>query len=114
MLLSRKVLIHDDMRGVPEFLFKIILSRGYRAGFAKNGNEIIAMLLNDQYDVVLTNGGYQELNLDQCMQLRSASVFVIDIKDPHSHNEDNDLKADLCLRRPILISELWQTLEKPF
>ena len=114
MLLSRKILIHDDMRGVPEFLFKIILSRGYKAGFAKNGNEIIAMLSNDQYDVVLTNGGYKELNPDQCMHLRSSSVFIVDIKDSGNQNQDRDLKADLCLRRPILISELWLALERPF
>ena len=114
MLLSRKVLIHDEMRGVPEFLLKVILNRGYKAGFAKDGNEIIAMLSNVQYDIVLTNGGYKELNPDQCAQLRTSSVFIVDIKDSRDQNRDMDLKADLCLRRPILISELWQALEKLF
>ncbi len=112
MLLSTKVLIHDDKPDIPEFLFKTILSRGYKAGFAKDGDEIIAMLANDQYDVVLTNGGYKELNPDQHMQLKSSSVFIIDIKDSRNHNQDMDLKADLYLPRPILISELWQALHK--
>jgi len=109
-----KVLIHDERPDVPEFLHKIILSRGYKAGFAKDGTEIIAMLSNDQYNVVLTNGGYKELNPDQHMQLKSSSVFIIDIKDSRNHNQDMDLTADLYLQKPLLISELWQALEKPF
>jgi DNA-binding response OmpR family regulator len=112
MLLSTKVLIHDDRPDIPEFLFKTILSRGYKAGFAKDGAEIIAMLSNDQYDVVLTNGGYKELNPDQHMQLKSSSVFMIDIKDSRNQNQDMDLRADLCLPRPLLISKLWQALHK--
>jgi DNA-binding response OmpR family regulator len=112
MLFSTKVLIHDDRQDIPEFLFRTILNRGYKAGFAKDGAEIIPMLSNDQYDVVLTNGGYKELNPDQHMQLKSSSVFIIDIKDSGNHNQDMDLKADLYLPRPLLISELWQALHK--
>jgi DNA-binding response OmpR family regulator len=111
---SAKVLIHDDRPDTPEFLLEIIVNRGYKAGFAKDGSEIIAMLSNDQYDVVLTNGGYRELNPDQHMQLKSFSVFIIDIKDSLSLNQDMDLKADLYLPRPFLISELWHAMKKPF
>ena len=114
VLNSAKVLIHDDRPDTPEFLLEIIVNRGYKAGFAKDGSEIIAMLSNDHYDVVLTNGGYRELNSDQHMQLKSSSVFIIDIKDSRSQNQDMDLKADLYLPRPLLISELWLALEKPF
>jgi DNA-binding response OmpR family regulator len=114
MLLSTKVLIHDDRPDIPEFLLKTILSRGYKAGFAKDGTEIIAMLSNDHYDVVLTNGGYKELNPDQHMQLKSSSIFIIDIKDSRNQDQDMDLKADLYLPRPLLISELWRAIETPF
>jgi CheY-like chemotaxis protein len=114
MLYSAKVLIHDDRPDTPKFLLEIIVNRGYKAGFAKDGTEIIAMLSNDEYDVVLTNGGYKELNPDQHMQLKSSSVFIIDIKDSRNQNQDMDLRADLHLPRPLLISELWQALEKPF
>jgi CheY-like chemotaxis protein len=114
MLYSTKVLIHDDRSDTPEFLLEIIVNRGYKAGFAKCSAEIIAMLSNDQYDVVLTNGGYKELNTDQYIKLKSSSVFIIDIKDSRNRNQDMELKADLYLPRPFLISELWQALEKPF
>jgi hypothetical protein len=112
MSLSTKILIHDGRPDIPEFLLNVILSRGYKAGFAKDGTEIIAMLSNDQYDVILANGGYRELDHDQHMQLKSASVFIIDINDSHDKNQDMDLKADLHLPRPLLISELWQALHK--
>jgi DNA-binding response OmpR family regulator len=109
-----KILIHEERQEIPEFLHRIILGRGYKTGFAKDGTEIIAMLSNDQYDVVLTNGGYKELSTDQCMQLKSSSVFIIDIKDSTNQNQDMDLKADLYLSRPFLISELWRAIETPF
>ena len=114
MLLSTKVLIHDERPHIPVFLLKLILSRGYKAGFAKNGTEIIAMLSNDQYDVVLTNGGYKELNPDQHMQLKSSSVLIIDIKDSLNQNQDMDLNADLYLPKCFSISELWEALKKLF
>ena len=114
MLLSTKVLIHDDRTDLPEFLLKLILSRGYKAGFAKDGTEIIAMLSNDQYDVVLTNGGYKELNPSQHMQLKFSSVLIIDIKDSLNQNQDMDLNADLYLPKHFSISELWQALKKLF
>ncbi|MGZ3854189.1 MAG: hypothetical protein ACXVBX_15445 [Flavisolibacter sp.] len=114
MSLSTKVLIHDERPDIPDFLLKLILIRGYKAGFAKDGTEIIAMLSDDRHDVVLTNGGYKGLNPDQHMQLKSSSVFIIDIKDSRNQNRDMDLKADLYLPRPFLISELWQALEKSF
>ncbi len=107
---NRKILIHDDRSDAPEFLLGLILNHGYRVGFAKNGHEIIDTLSNDQYDVILTNGAYGELNPDQHKQLRSSSIFIIDIKDPHDRNQDG---ADLYLPRPFLISELWLAIETP-
>jgi len=114
MLHSTKVLIHDERPEAPEFLLKIVVNRGYKAGFAKDAAEIIAMLSNDQYDVVLTNGGYRELNPEHHTQLKSSSVFIIGITDSHKQTQDMALKADLYLLRPLLISKLWQALENPF
>lgn len=114
MSLSTKILIHDGRSDIPEFLLNTILNRGYKAGYAKDGNDIVTMLSNDQYDVVLANGGYRELSPDQHVQLRSAPVFIISINDSHDKNQDRDLKADLHLPRPLLISELWQAMHKLF
>ena len=109
-----KILIHDERPDAPEFLLETVVNRGYKAGFAKDGSEIIAMLSNDQYDVILTNGGYSELTSIQYMQLKSSSVFIIDIKDSYNRNQELDLKADLYLPRPLLITDLWKALEYLF
>jgi CheY-like chemotaxis protein len=111
MSVSAKVLIQDESPDIHAFLLKLILSRGYKAGFAKDGTEIIAMLSNDQYDVVLTNVEYKGLNPDQHMQLKLSSVFIIYINDSSNQNQDMDLKADLYLSKYFLTSELWQELE---
>ena len=113
MARSTKILIHDERQDTPEFLLETVVNRGYKAGFAKSGPEIIAMLMNDQYDVVLTNGGYTELSCHQYMQLKSSSVLIIGIQDSFNQNHDMDLKADLYLQRPVLISDLWKAMEPP-
>ncbi|HVO65159.1 MAG TPA: hypothetical protein VMT12_01660 [Syntrophales bacterium] len=114
MLLFTKVLIHDERPHVLAFLLKLISRRGYNAGLAKDGNEIITMLANDQCDIVLTNSGYKELNPVQHTQLKSSSVLVIDIKDSLTQNQDMKLNADLYLPKCFSVSELWQVLKKLF
>jgi DNA-binding response OmpR family regulator len=107
-----KVLIHEERPDIPKFLLEIIVNHGYKAGIAKDGPEIIHMILDDRYDVVLTNGGYRELDCNQYTRLKSFSVFIIGITCPHIQNHDPDLKADIYLRRPFLISDLWLLIEK--
>jgi DNA-binding NtrC family response regulator len=109
---STKVLIHDEISYAPEFLLKLIANRGYKAGFAKNAAEIIDMLSNDHYEVVLTNGKNETLNLDHRAQLQSSSLFIIGITDSYNHTQD--LHADIYLSRPFLSSKLWRALETQF
>ena len=76
-----KVLIHEDRSEGLDFLLGMIVKRGYRAGLAKTGSEILDMLSDEQYNVILTNGGYGELNRDQHARIKSSSVFIIDIAE---------------------------------
>jgi hypothetical protein len=70
------------------------------------------MLLNGKYDVVLTNGKNKSFNPDLNKRLPAPSVFVIGITN--SHDKTQDLNVDICLSRPLLISELWRAIETPF
>ncbi|HYA15445.1 MAG TPA: hypothetical protein VEF33_14005 [Syntrophales bacterium] len=108
-----KVLIHDDRPDAPEFLLEVITNRGYKAAYAKDSHEIINMLSSSQYEVILANGGYGELNANQYSQLKTSSVFVIGVKNSHKQILDTYLKADIYLQRPFLISELWRELKRP-
>jgi DNA-binding response OmpR family regulator len=105
-----KVLIHDERPDGLDFLLESIVNHGYKAGIAKNGPEIINMLSDERYNVVLTNGGYEELNPDQHSQIKSSSVFIIGITGRQKHDEGMDSKVDLCLRRPFEALKLWQAI----
>jgi len=105
-----KVLIHDERSDALDFLHGSIVNHGYEASVAKNGQDIINMLSDDRYSVVLTNGGYGKLDAEHLTWLKSASVFVIGISDKQHWDENLDLKVDFHLRRPFESSKLWQTL----
>jgi len=105
-----KVLIHDERSDGLDFLLESIVNHGLKVSIAKNGTEIINMLTDERYNVVLTNGGYEELNPDQHSQIKSSSVFIIGITGQQKHDEGMDSKVDLCLRRPFEASKLWQAL----
>lgn len=106
-----KVLIHEDRSEGLDFLLEIIVKRGYKAGIAKNGPEIIDMLSDERYNVVLTNGGYEDLNSDQHFQIKSSPVFIVDIAERQKRDEGRDAQADLYLQKPFAVSELWQAID---
>ena len=105
-----KVLIHDERSDGLDFLLESIVNHGYKAVIAKNGPEIMKMLSDERYSVVLTNGGYEELDPDQHFRIRSSSAFIIGITGQQKREEGMDSKVDLCLQRPFEASKLWQAL----
>jgi DNA-binding response OmpR family regulator len=105
-----KILIHDERPDALEFLLEAIVNHGYKAGIAKDGHEIINMLSDQLYNVVLTNGGYEKLSLDQHFRIKSFAVFIIGITNTQKRDEEMDSKVDLYLRRPFEALKLWQTI----
>ena len=106
-----KILIHDERADALEFLLGSIVSYGYRAGIAKDSHEIVSMLSDRAYDVILTNGNYSALKQRDHLRMKFSSVFVIGIKDPKRGNEAMDPAVDLYLYRPFAASELRQVLK---
>jgi len=105
-----KVLIHDERSDALDFLLGSIVNQGYKAGIATTGSEIINMLSKEQYHVVLTNGGYEELDPDQRSWLKSSSIFIIGITGQQKWDERLGIKVDLHLRKPFELSRLWQAI----
>lgn len=60
-----KVLIHDERSDGLDFLLESIVNHGLKVSNAKNGLETINMLTDERCNVVLTNGGYEELDPDE-------------------------------------------------
>jgi DNA-binding response OmpR family regulator len=107
---NMKILICDERSDALEFLLEGIANHGYKAGIAKDGPDIINMLADERYDVVLTNGGYQKLDPSQHFEITSSSVFIIGITNTQKRDEKMDSKMDMCLRRPFEASKLWQSI----
>jgi len=107
-----KVLIHDERPDALNFFRESIINHSYRAGVAKNGAEVMSMLACERYEIVLTNGGYVELDPDQLLQLRSSCVFIINITDSSILDEGPALKGDIALRRPFESWKLWRAIAR--
>jgi DNA-binding response OmpR family regulator len=105
-----KVLIHDERSDALDFLLEGIVSHGHKAGIAKDGPEIIDMLSNERYNVVLTNGGYENLDKEHLSRIKSSSVFIIGITGRQKYDEAVDSRVDLLLRRPFEASKLWKAI----
>jgi DNA-binding response OmpR family regulator len=109
--IKMKILILDDRAEKLDFLLEDIIRHGYRAGIAKDGDEVTDMLSGEQYNVVLTNGGHRSFPPDHLSRIRSSSVFVIGITDQQKRDDRADSSVDLCLRRPFEASKLWQAFD---
>ena len=105
-----KELLHYERSDGLDFLLESIVSHGLKVSIAKNGPEIINMLTDERYNVVLTNGGYEELNPDEHSQIKSSSVFIIGITGQQKHEEGMDSKVDLFCEDPLKR----QNFGKPF
>lgn len=104
-----KVLIHEDRTEGMDFLLGMMIKRGYKARWAKTGPEIMDMLSDDEVNIVLTNGSYEELNGDQHERIKASCVFMIDIAQ--HFDRTTTVMADMQLQKPFAISELWRALD---
>ena len=107
---NMKILICDERSDALEFLLEGIVNHGYKAGIAEDGPDIITMLADSRYEVVLTNGGYQKLDPSQRSAMTSSSVFIVGITNAQKREEKKDSKNILYLRRPFEASMLWQAI----
>jgi hypothetical protein len=103
-----KILIDVERHDTLEFFLESMVDLGYKAGVAKECREIIRMLSDEQYDAVLTKGGYREIDLDRYIRSKIPSIYIIHIKDSCNPDEDVNSRADLY---SFGIPELLQAVE---
>jgi DNA-binding response OmpR family regulator len=107
---TMKILIHDERPDTLECLLEGIVNRGYKGGIAKDGLDVINMLSDERYNIVLTNGDMKSQIWISVSGIKFSSVFIIGIANTEKRDEKMDSKVDLCLRRPFEASELWQPI----
>jgi hypothetical protein len=103
-----KIPIDVERHDTLEFFSENMVDLGYKAGIAKECREIIRMLSDEQYNDVLTKGGYREIDLDRYIRSEIPSIYIIHIKDSCNPDEDVNSKADL---HSFGIPELLQAVE---
>jgi DNA-binding response OmpR family regulator len=108
-----KVLLIDERPDALEFLCESVINFGYKTGTAKSGTEIVPMLLDDQYEVVLTNGGCKEIDIQRDVRVKCPSVFIVLLTGSYNKDENNNHGVDLYLRRPFGVSILRQAISNP-
>jgi DNA-binding response OmpR family regulator len=104
-------LLRDERSDTLDFIHESIVNFGHKVGIAKDSSEILHMLSSDRYDVILTNGGCRELDIDKDIRLKFPSVFIVGIVSSPGQNGNGDVKADYYLVRPFAKSQLWQAIE---
>jgi DNA-binding response OmpR family regulator len=106
-----QILLIDERPGTLEFFGEAMFNYGYKTGIARGRDEIIPMLANGQYDVILTNGGSRGIDIIKQIKSQVSSVYVICMKGSE-HTELCDYAgADLYLERPLRVSSLRQAIE---
>jgi len=106
-----KILLIDERPGTLDFFGETMFNYGYKTGIAKVKDEIIPMLANNQYDVILTNGDSRGIDIVNQVKSKHSSVFVICMKGSERNESGYYTGADLYLERPLRVSRLRQAIE---
>jgi DNA-binding response OmpR family regulator len=109
-----KVLLIDERPGTLEFFGESIVNLGYKTGIAMSKSDIFAMLAENQYDIVMTNGASKELDIEKEIRSKYDSIFVVYLSSSKTAMECTHSGADMYLQRPFVASELRQAIKKPF
>jgi DNA-binding response OmpR family regulator len=108
-----KILIHDERSDTLEFISESIKHLGYNVGIAKGCPAINQMLAEKEYDVILTNGGLQNLDPDRSIRSKFPLIYIVGITSSQQNSVGADANVDCYLLRPFEKSKLLQALEKP-
>ena len=74
-----EILIHDERPDEPKVLPDGIVSKVYKTDIRGGGTKLIDMVSGERYSVVLTNDGYEEVDLDQHSGTNASCLSAIRI-----------------------------------
>jgi DNA-binding response OmpR family regulator len=101
-----KILLIDERSDTLNFLCENLVNFGYKTGIAKNKVEIISMLSDDQYNVIVTNDCARELDVDQSIRSEYPLVFAVFLSASDKKEKTENHGVDLYLYRPLEVHKL--------
>jgi CheY-like chemotaxis protein len=112
-----KVLIADDDQGMRDIL-KIFMDRaGHETVTAENGLEALTLLEAGDYDIVITDGFMPQMTgfeLCRAVRKRFPHVLTIGLTGSSQLHEFEKAGVHACFYKPVLFSDLTETIEKHY
>jgi two-component system OmpR family response regulator len=117
----KKILVVDDNEDITDLVETILQAEGYSCTVANNGQECLALLKNNRYDLVLMDIAMPEITgLDVIDKLKSEGTFSQHkvVLFTASSMTDSDMKeltktgALECIRKPFSKGDLMSLISK--
>ena len=113
-----KLLVVDDSPDIVEILSSMMELIGHEVSKAYDGTEAVKQLLNNRYDVVITDAKMPIMGgVELCKSVKSQfpGVYIIGISGCFDAlKELKNAGADICFFKPFKIEELEEALENRF
>jgi len=113
-----KLLIVDDSPEIVEILSSMMELIGHEVSKAYDGTEAVKQLLNNGYEVVITDAKMPIMDgVELCKFIKSKfpGVYIIGISGyGDALKQLKDAGADICFSKPFKIEEVEKAIEKRF
>lgn len=109
-----KILLIDERADTLDFLGESMIHQGYKTAIARTKFDLLSMLSENNYDIVMANGASKELDFEKDIKAKYDSIYVVYLSAPESKNDEARSGVDVYLRRPFVASDLRQAIKKPF
>ena len=113
-----KLLVVDDSPDIVEILSSMMELIGHQVSKAYDGTEAVKQLLNNRYDVVITDAKMPIMGgVELCKFIKSQfpGVYIIGISGYlEALKELKDAGADICFSKPFRIEEVEEAIENRF
>ena len=113
-----KLLIVDDSPEIVEILSSMMELIGHEVSKAYDGTEAVKQLLNNGYEVVITDAKMPIMDgVELCKFIKSKfpGVYIIGISGySDALKQLKDAGADICFSKPFKIEEVEEAIEKRF
>lgn len=112
---KKSILIVDDEEIIREFLFEV-LKEEYEISTATDGDEAIAQLKNNEYDLVITDLKMRRVSGEEVVKFaketypNSKVIVISGYSSLYSVSQSVNSGAFAFLSKPFSISELMQTV----
>ncbi len=113
-----KLMVVDDSPDIVEILSSMMELIGHEVSKAYDGTEAVKQLLNNRYDVVITDAKMPMMGgVELCKFIKSQfpGIYIIGISGYlEALKELKDAGADICFSKPFKIEEVEEAIQNRF